>query len=582
MGRIHILPERVANRIAAGEVVERPASVVKELVENALDAGADSVELRIEESGRSLIEVSDDGSGMGADDARLAFERHATSKIVTAEEIDRIASFGFRGEALPSIASVAEVELITAGEDGAGTRITVRGGGGLRTESRGRTRGTTVRVRNIFYNTPARRKFLKSDQAEERQIRRAIVAHALARTGVAFRYVREGEEIFHLPAGEELLLRIARLFGKPFADGLVPVEGREHGPEVTGFTCKIEAVRGNRAYQYFSVNGRPVQQNLLVQAATTPYREALPPRRYPAFILSLVLDPEFVDVNIHPTKREVRFSPERTIFASVERAVRRALRSEESIDRFWHRDREGGGRPHSIPATGGGTPGEPLPLGRESAWTYHGDDRTAPPGAEPVAEGESWLDKVDLDQVQQVGNTFLVAAGNDGVLVADQHTVHERILFEEALARIEEHRGESQRLLFPESVDVGPELVSAADEFADLIEASGFLVRAAGPRSLLLEGTPPGLRKRNPVRLLVDFLDYLIHEGKAEKSKERRVAASIACHGAVRAGDSLSPEERKGLLLRLASCDQPLRCPHGRPTFLTITAGELEHRFLRT
>ncbi|MFH1277034.1 MAG: DNA mismatch repair endonuclease MutL [Candidatus Eisenbacteria bacterium] len=587
MPRIRVLPEVVANRIAAGEVVDRPASVAKELIENALDAGAAAVTVRIEGSGARLIEVSDDGCGMDPEDAVLAFERHATSKIAGADDIATVRSFGFRGEALPSIASVSDVELITStgAEGGGATRVRLRGGLDRREDRASRAPGTTVRIRNLFSNTPARRKFLKSDRAEEGHLRRAVIAHALARPAVAFRYVRDAEEVFDLPAGEDLPLRVARLFGRSFADELIPAEGREHGPRVSGLVSKPDTARGNRSYQYFHVNGRPVQQNLLVQAATAPYRDILPPRRYPAFILAVEIDPEFVDVNIHPTKREVRFSPERAVFAAVDGAVRRAVRSEASMGPFWKGDRREGGAPRHA---GAGTSSTlPFDVGKEGGWSYRSEEPDGPIGGigtaeEPTPSDErSWLERVDLGGVQQVAGTFLVAAGPGGVLVADQHTVHERILFEEALRRIERKEGHSQRLLFPETVEADPEIVEAAEAHADLIEASGFLVRPAGPRALLLEGTPPGLRRRDPGRLLVDFLEYLVGEGKGEKSREKRVAASIACHGAVRAGDLLTPDERRALLLRLASCDEPLRCPHGRPTFLTIPADELARRFFR-
>jgi DNA mismatch repair protein MutL len=419
---------------------------------------------------------------------------------------------------------------------------------------------------------------LKSERTEEKQIRRGVIAHALAETEVAFRYVLDGEEVFHLPAGEELRLRIARLFGRPFADELVPAEGKELGLVVSGFVSKIDTARRTREYQYFHVNRRPVQQPLLAQALAAAYRESLPPGRHPAAILSVSIDPEFVDVNIHPTKREVRFSPERTVFASIESAVRRAVRSEPGLPPFW-----GSGAPRSGPA---GAPSAAVPSAapraEEGRWTYAPAPRfDGPETPSPPPEG-GWLARTDLSRVHQIGDTFLVAAAPEGLLVADQHTVHERILFEEALARIEKRSGESQSLLFPETVEADPSLVETAEEYADLIERSGFLVRPAGPRALLLEGIPPGLRQGDPARLLVDFLEYLADEGRRDESREKRVAASIACHGAVRAGEPLGPELRSALLRRLASCADPLRCPHGRPTFLAIPADEIARRFLRT
>ncbi|NNE07796.1 MAG: DNA mismatch repair endonuclease MutL, partial [Gemmatimonadetes bacterium] len=261
MSRIRILPESVANRIAAGEVVERPASVVKELVENAIDAGATEITVAIEDAGMKRIEVADDGEGMNEEDLRLSIERHATSKLATVEELSTLRSFGFRGEALPSIASVSRFEIRTAlrGEDRA-HRLTATGGSDLKVESAARTHGTSIVVRSLFYNTPARRSFLKSAQTEERQIRRAVMAHALAQRGIAFRYVREGEEIFHLPAGDSLLARVTQLFGASFAKNLVEVSGAERGPVVSGLVSNIDAHHGNRNYQYFVVNGRPVQQ----------------------------------------------------------------------------------------------------------------------------------------------------------------------------------------------------------------------------------------------------------------------------------------------------------------------------------
>jgi len=570
MGRIAVLPEVVANRIAAGEVIERPASVAKELIENSLDAGATEVEIRVEGGGTRLVQVSDNGSGIEEEDIRLAFERHATSKIRSAEEISRVLSFGFRGEALPSVASVSEVEMVSAAEGGDGKRVLLEGGRLLKEEKAHRTRGTTAAVRNLFYNTPARRKFLKSAEAEERWIRRAVIAHALAQLSVSFRYLREGDEVFHLPSGEDLLLRVSRLFGRPFAEQMIPIEGREMGPVVTGLVSKVEAARGNRSYQYFHVNGRPVEQSLLVQAATTPFREYLPPRRYPALVISLTIDPSFVDINIHPTKREVRFSPERTIFASIEAPVRRAIRSEKSLPPLWEKggERKGGAAPRG--------PSEVrLPLGKESEWTYH---RSA---EEETAE-RNLFEEIDPSTLRPVGDTFLVGAGRDLLLIVDKHAAHERILFEEAMDRMEEGKGESQKLLFPETVAVDPVLISVAEEYSEWIEKAGFLVRPIGPRSLMIEGVPPGIRSGEPAGFLIDFLDHLQDEGKKESSRKRGVAASLACHGAIRSGDALTGEEMKNLLARLARARQPFRCPHGRPTVLTLTTEELRHRFLRT
>ncbi len=596
--RIHILPELVASRIAAGEVVERPASVAKELVENALDAEATDIVISIEESGSRSIEVADNGFGMAEEDARIAFERHATSKIESADQLLSLHSFGFRGEALPSISSVSDVTLLTSEEGGEATEITLRGGNLESEGKRSRSRGTTLTIRNLFYNTPARRKFLKSPQAEERQIRRVVIAHALSQPNVSFRYLRDGTEVFHLPAGEELKERIARLFGHDFARELVAVEGSEKGPIVKGLVSNIDSHRGNRNYQYFVVNARPVQQPLLSQAVTVAFRELLPPRRFPAAFLSIDIDPSYVDVNIHPTKKEVRFSPERTVFSAVQGAVSRAIRSEGSLPEFWQGDSQnskGSDRHHPPSAR---ETRLPLPEGGGgSNWTYHGDEEknrvarsagSAPyeRGAEHLgtnrsAPGESLIEKLDLNHIQQVGLTFLVASGPDGMVVVDQHTAHERILFEEVRDGIEKAGSHSQQLLLPETLEVDPETMTVVEEYAEAIEKAGFVLRPGGPRSLLLEGVPAGIRNAGPSQFLREFLEGLVEEGRGDRSRSRHVAATVACHGAIRAGDTLTPEERRGLFKRLVRCEQPLRCPHGRPTFLSLSVGELARRFQR-
>ncbi len=593
-GKIHVLPEHVANRIAAGEVVERPASVAKELIENALDAGAKEIEVAIEESGLRSILIADNGAGMSEQDAPIAFERHATSKIESAEELERVGTFGFRGEALPSIASVSQIEMVTADNEGTGLRITLRAGEIESQEPAPRTHGTTIVVRNLFFNTPARRNFLKSDRAEERRLRRVVIAHAFADLNVSFRYVRGGEEIFHAPAGESLQARVSRILGARIGDTLVEVSGSEQGPSVAGLVSNIDSTHANRNYQYFTVNRRPVEQSLLTQAVTVAYRDLLAPRRFPAVFLSLSIDASYVDVNIHPTKREVRFAPERAVFSAVQASVRRAIRSEKSLPSFW--PQRGGATTTLSPGSPRVEPGPPgLPLSGPAEWTYsdphHPESRQgeSPKTEAPdtVAEGdvvapESWIHRVDLGNVRQLGNTFLVATGRDGIVVVDQHTAHERILFEETIDRIERSPGDSQQLLFPETVEVDPELLTIAEEYEDPLEKSGFRVRPIGPRALLLEGVPAGIREGDPAGFLREFLEQLVRESGDEKSRSRRVAASIACHGAVRAGDSLNPEESRALLERLLHCDQPLRCPHGRPTFLSISLDEIARRFLRT
>lgn len=613
MSRIKILPESVANRIAAGEVVERPASVVKELVENAIDAGATEITIAIEDAGMKRVEVADNGNGMSEEDLRLSIERHATSKLSTVEELSTLRSFGFRGEALPSIASVSRFEIRTAlrGEDHA-HRLTAAGGRDLKVESAARTHGTSIVVRSLFYNTPARRSFLKSAQTEERQIRRAVMAHSLAQLEIAFRYVREGEEIFHLPAGDSLLSRVMQLFGSSLAKNLVEVTGAERGPVISGLVSNIDAHHGNRNYQYFVVNGRPVQQVLLTQAGANPYREYLPPRRFPALFLAIDIDPAFVDVNIHPTKREVRFAPERSIFGALDGAIRRAIRAESSLPSFWMKEggtqgttghADVGASDMSAPVRSGDTIRESgLPLeGAERQWTYHPgkggplarggptgpfDSHTGsialPAGTIEAAQNPmSWIDRVDLTNVQQIAATFLVAAGPEGIVVVDQHTAHERILFEETVQAIDGRAAQSQRLLFPESIEIDPELATTVEEYGDMIEKAGFELALGGPRTVRLEGIPASARDEDPVAFARRFLEHLAAGSGEERTGSRRVAASIACHGAVRAGDKLTREESSVLLKRLLDCDQPLRCPHGRPTFLAIDSMELARRFLR-
>lgn len=575
MNRIRLLPEHIANQIAAGEVVERPASVVKELVENSLDAEARHITVAVQHGGRSLIRVTDDGHGMSPDDALLALERHATSKIQRAEDLYRISSLGFRGEALPSIASVSRFVMITR-ERGAlsGTRVEVAGGKILSVREEGAAEGTTVEVRNLFFNLPARRKFLRSDTTELAHIEHIVTLCALAHPHVSFRLVVDDRELFHLAPVRELPPRLRELYGADLTQRLVPVSWREADVEITGWIGQPGVSRADRLQQLLFVNARPVESRVLQHAIREGYHTALMRGQYPVTFLFVRLDPAAVDVNVHPTKREVRFRDEPTVRRVVTEAVQRALARPEPHPTL---------RPLPVSVSVGALPpaagGQPSPLAAPSAPALPASAEWLPPLATEIPAEENTRWKI----LGVIGRLYVVVESPEGLVLLDQHAAHERVLFERMLKTLEQPAAPSQRLLLPVTLELDARDADCLRQHLATLQRLGFGLSEFGARSFLVDAIPPYFPDGDLPGVLRRILDELRQTG--EQIHTRRLSdeqiATTVCRHAVKARDPLHGAELVALLTQLHRCELPYTCPHGRPTMIQISYAELEKKFRR-
>ena len=561
---IQVLEPSVAERIAAGEVVERPASVVKELVENSLDAGARTIAVEIEGAGLRSIRVADDGAGIAAAEVPLAFQRFATSKIRRLEDLDVVETFGFRGEALPSIAAVAHVTLTTRPPDAdAATRIVVVGGVVEALTPHGAPPGTTVEVTRLFYNTPARRKFLKSPAREQALCAAAVERAAMASPRVAFRLTVDGRQVGLWPSAAASA-RVADLLAAGRHDELVETRGRIPGGTLTGWLARPERSRPARTGQHVFVNRRPVASAALRRAVEQGYAQLLPVGRYPAFAVFVEIDPALVDVNVHPRKLEVRFHDEGALFGAVARTVRAALLSVSLVPTAVART--AGRALPAIPQAAGAGEGPPLSLSaREPDAAYAATAADRLPALRPLG---------------QLLGTYVLAEGPDGLYLIDQHAAHERIVYERLLAARQRGGVASQTLAVPLTLDLTPAQMSLAVGHADALRGLGYEVEPFGARTLLLRAVPAAAAGREPDALLHRALGALGDGGEGGDPLER-LAIATACHTAIRAGDRLTPESIAALLADLAATEEPFTCFHGRPTVVRVGRAELERWFLR-
>ncbi|MDZ7271330.1 MAG: DNA mismatch repair endonuclease MutL [candidate division KSB1 bacterium] len=573
--RIHVLPEYVANKIAAGEVVDRPASVVKELVENALDAGARQIDIIVKGGGKLLVQVIDDGCGMSPEDASLAFQRHSTSKIATAADLESITTLGFRGEALASIASVARVELRTA-EPGASESTVVRVEGATIVEvgKEAFRQGTSVAVKNLFYNTPARRKFLRADETEYRHILTVLSRFTLAFPEVGFSLINGDTEVFSLtPAPMEA--RVAAVLGGHLASAMVPVEDKSSAIRIYGMVAKPEAARKSRGDQYLFLNRRYVVDRALNHAVLSGYGESLPRGLYPSYVLFLELDPRRVDVNVHPTKTEVKLADAQLAYELLRGAVRRALtrRAEAST-------RSDGGRvivPHMPRA-------QTMPRSLElfSSPSSLGDTTQIQQSPQPIQLQSGLVPQaVDRPSVWQFHDTYILSEVKSGLVIIDQHAAHERILFEQAMRNLGSSRPASQQLLFPQTVELSAEQYELLTEMLPFLEMLGFVIRSFGRQTVVVEGVPSGYRGGDEARLLIEVIDEYRENRRSGIEMRESVARSYACHAAIRAGERLSVEAMHALIDQLFATENPYYCPHGRPTVVNLSLEELARRFQR-
>jgi DNA mismatch repair protein MutL len=645
---IRILPESVANKIAAGEVVERPASVVKELVENSLDAGAERVEVVVEAGGKRLARVVDDGWGMTHDDALLAFERHSTSKIRAAEDLFEISTLGFRGEALPSIAAVSRVELETRhAAESAGTRVEIAGGKLRDVKEVAWARGTRVEVRDLFFNTPARRKFLKSESTELGHIASLATHYALAHPRKSFRLTSLTNEILNVPPVASARERVYQVMGGQLLEQLVeiaPGERRmppsavpgtaqeQEEPEepaivrVSGFISRPEVQKLNRNQIYFFVNRRLVRDRLIMHAITEAYRNILPASVFPVALVFLELPAAEVDVNVHPSKTEVRFRHATFLHDLVRDSIRQALVAARPVAAFplpkaprreptdlleAEAEERLGEEPPLMRGADIAVPPSALPRGGDTAsfilasprpepqtgtlaleaagLTVHAPAPASPlttveRGPEAAPAGAVSEFPADLRPLGQVQDSFIVATNAEGLWIVDQHAAHERVLFERHQRQRRESKVEGQRLLLPIIVELKPEQLAAFQDIAEELGASGFEVEPFGQRTVAVKTAPAEIRADDVERLLLEILDGVgeLAQTLSLDVLRLKITASISCHAAIKVNMPLERNKMEWLLRELGKSECPMTCPHGRPTVLRYSLREIEKAFKRT
>lgn len=584
---IAVLPSAVADQIAAGEVVERPASVVKELVENALDAGAQSIEVTVAEGGRTLVRVADDGHGMERADASLAVERHATSKIKAAADLVGVASFGFRGEALPAIGSVARLEIETATADGAGTRVRVVGGRREAVDTATRRRGTTVTVETLFFNTPARHKFMKGVRSEWRAIQETLTSVALARRDVRLRVTHDGKEVMALPPSPTLRDRVVALWGAQAAESLVGVDDVS-GPYRTAGLVERPADVGLASRRVFlSVNGRAVRDNGIVRAAEAAYRSTIPSGVRPTVLLEITVPVGDVDVNVHPAKAEVRFKDRWHVERAVERAVRHALGTGENAPFVFAPKGQGSGFvADAVDIEALRSPAvEPTPLFAQPVGAPASRPSTtdhAVPGTVHPTASEQAAPNIVVPSLIQLRRTWMMFESADGVVLIDQHSAHERVLYERFMLGLANGDGTSQALLFPLTLHLAPAEWEAFEENRDQLTKLGFQAEPFGGHALAVHAVPAPHPRFDAERCLRDTLSALAGDRTGSSlARHERLAATVACKGAVKAGELLAPDEMRGLYLSLARTTLPAYDVHGRSTIVQMSWDELERRFGR-
>ena len=595
MPRVAVLPSAVADQIAAGEVVERPASVVKELVENALDAGATSIDVVVEDGGRQRIRVSDDGTGMDAADAVLALARHATSKIRQASDLVGIASFGFRGEALPSICSVSELLIETAPADGAGTRVRSVAGSVLEVDDIARRRGTTVDVLRLFHNAPARQKFLRGARAEWRAIAEALVVTALVRRDIRITAAHDGKPSLALAPAASLRERASALWGAGFAARFVDVDDVRGPIHISGLAERPADAGSAGRRTFLMVQGRPVRDAGIIRAAEQAYHSTIPAGVRPSLFLEIVLPGGDVDVNVHPAKAEVRFHDRWVVERAVEAAVRRALGTFDSVASFGFRAPRAGdpfmpGPAVDVEALHAPSHGSPLfdvapdaavadsehgeATSRASAAESDTGSAVAADGPRPAADA--------VPPLLQLRRTFIMFESEDGVVLIDQHSAHERILFERFMHALESGGAPSQQLLFPLTVHLGPAEADAFEANHALLARLGYEAEAFGGHTLLVRSVPAPHPRFDAERCLRDTLSALSGDRESgATARHVRLAATVACKAAVKAGDPLALPEMQALFVALRDTELPAHDVHGRSTIVRLSWDELERRFGR-
>ncbi len=575
MGRIKLLSDDLKNKIAAGEVVERPASVVKELIENSLDSGATEIDVIVKGGGNVSVQVIDNGVGLEKDDLLIAFARHSTSKIESVEDLSTIDTLGFRGEALSSIASVAKVKALSSvnGED-SGYEISVLGGEISQPEPVALSKGTAISVSDLFFSIPARRKFLKSAQVELRHIIRTVRRFGLCQPNVRFTLTADDKEVMTL-APMTLIDRIAAVHDPSYRENLLEVNHQAGLFAITGYVGNLNLVRKRRGEQNLFLNGRYIVNKLLNSAIYSAYQSLVSRGEFPFFVITLEVPLDTVDVNVHPMKIEVRFRDEWRVYHALKTAVTEALNDILSTVPDFLKPSE------SFPSSGGQA-GFSFPQSTPSAILSRQSIERAKSYVQTMGETQTEEEGVNLENIWQVHTKYIVSEIKSGLVVIDQHVAHERVLFEQAMDAMEGNPLPSQSLLFPEVVELPIEDFSTLLELLPYLEKIGFRMKEFGKNTVMIEGVPSELGWGNEREVLTEIIDTYRNQQKAQPSFMEAVAASFACKAAVKAGDVLTQEEMQSLVDRLFATQHPYYCPHGRPIMVNLSLDELDRRFERT
>jgi len=581
------LSENLKNKISAGEVVERPSSVVKELVENSIDSGADEIKVIVEKGGKQLIQVSDNGSGINSKELPIAFERFSTSKINSFEDLYKINSLGFRGEALASIASVSEVKIISKIEDDDGAEMIIKNGVLGKVEPAAALKGTNITIQNLFYNTPARRKFLKSPRVEFRKIVEMIRRYALSNPSVSFNLVSDKRDILNLN-NESLEDRIVHVMDPAYRDQLLKLNFLKGDYAIDGFLGNLNLVRTRPGEQYIFLNGRFIKNRLLNSAVYNAYKSILNRGEYPFFALNIFLPHKEVDINVHPMKTEVRFKDEWRIYhvikSSVEEALSPILNTIPDFEKP-SLETQFDFPTTFIPKEGQVNPSQEIfDLNSSSNLDIKfkpAIDRAKSYASQLASRPEPNSGKVDLENIWQVHSKYIVSPISSGLVIIDQHVAHERVLFEEAMAAFDNNPMSAQTLLFPEIIDFSPDEFSSLLDVLPYLEKMGFRMKEFGNNSIMIEAIPSEISWGNEKNIIKEMLDNFLGSQKEHSSFQEALAASFSCKAAVKAGDILNVEEMRELVNRLFGTKHPYYCPHGRPIIIQLSMDELDRRFER-
>lgn len=598
--KIHILSENLTNKIAAGEVIERPASVVKELIENAIDAEASRIAIHVERGGKKLIRILDNGTGMSEQDLQLAFERHATSKISSNDDLEAISTLGFRGEALPSIASVSQVEVKSKrDEDTLGTIYTIDGGHPGRLIKTAANTGTQISVKNLFFNTPARRNFMKADTSENQQILTYLKRFFLAYHDIAFELWIDDKQIFDLKENA-FDRRIREIFGEDMFAGMLPVSESIGGIELNGFISRPDVVRRSRSHQYLFLNGRPIQDKSLNHAIFQGYANLIAPGEFPVFCLFLEMDPRLFDVNVHPTKFEVRFSNDRSLYYLFMSSIKKALNKEGVIPDFTI-EREGSAVQNA------GTPPQfsienrpreiidELKNRKRSMARYGGSQlsltyfETQTDSEKDASRQTSSPERTDWSTVRsddvtlwQLHRRYIVSEIKSGVVIIDQHVAHERVLFEKILGILKKgKKSYGQKLLFPQKLTLAYDDFMLFKDLYEILKTLGFSITVFSGTTIVIEAMPVDVKVGRESQILLDIIDYYKNNPLSDFDLSEKMAAAYACKNAIKSGEHLTQVEMHNLIDQLFACETPFFCPHGRPVIITLTLDELDRKFKR-